>query len=184
MSVVRAYPYGVTVTVSGHELTQSHDCATVGCDQEAAVQLGSLWYCRTHAGPIPKDAAQTSSANGSTVADRRALARRLREEGHTHRAIAERLDVSTSTVSNYLNGTGKPTGGVLSASGPSVKGSGHQETPANGETVRGSFEFRARRAGRAGPPARCGASRLRARPPGARGGGQALGRSGRQTRER
>jgi hypothetical protein len=58
--------------------------------------------------------------------------------------IAAELGVSLSTVGNYLNGSGKATGDRLSASGPSVKGSGHGETPANGETVRGqSFEFRA-----------------------------------------
>jgi hypothetical protein len=110
----------VTVTVSGHDLTQSHDCATAGCDKEAAVQLGSLFYCRHHAGPIPKDATRGSSTNGSTAADRRELARRLRD------------------------GTGKAAGARLSASGPSVKGSGHGETPANGGPVLGaSFEFRA-----------------------------------------
>lgn len=73
----------MTVTVSGHDLTQSHDCATVGCDQEATVQLGSLSYCRHHAGPIPKDAGKTSSTNGTNPADRRELARRLREQGST-----------------------------------------------------------------------------------------------------
>jgi hypothetical protein len=67
----------------------------------------------------------------------------LREQGHTRTAIAGQLGVSLSTVGNYLNGSGKVTGGHLSASGPAVKGSGHGETPANGEAVRGSFEFRA-----------------------------------------
>jgi Homeodomain-like domain len=134
----------VTVTVSGHDLTQSHDCATAGCDKEAAVQLGSLFYCRHHAGPIPKDATRGSSTNGSTAADRRELARRLRDQGHTRTAIAAELGVSLSTVGNYLNGTGKAAGARLSASGPSVKGSGHGETPANGGPVLGaSFEFRA-----------------------------------------
>jgi transcriptional regulator with XRE-family HTH domain len=134
---------GVTVVVSGYDLVQSHDCATVACDQEATVQLGSLWYCRHHVGPIPKNAARGSSTNGSTAANRWELARRLRERGSTRPEIAAELGVSLSTVGNYLNGSGKPTGARLSASGTSVKGSGHRETPANGEAVRGSFEFRA-----------------------------------------
>jgi transcriptional regulator with XRE-family HTH domain len=117
---------GVTVTVSGHDLVQSHDCATQGCDEEATVQLGSLWYCRHHAGPIPKDtaredvrnavtnfgsskessqAAKVPSTNGATPADRRELARRLRDQGATRTAIAQELGVSLSTVGNYLNGT-------------------------------------------------------------------------------
>jgi DNA-binding CsgD family transcriptional regulator len=94
--------------------------------------------------PDTQERAQTSSTNGTTPADRRELARRLREQGATRRAIAAELGVSLSTVGNYLNGSGKATGGRLSASGPEGKGSGHRETPANGGPVRGqSFEFRA-----------------------------------------
>jgi transcriptional regulator with XRE-family HTH domain len=77
------------------------------------------------------------------VGARRELARKLRDQGLTHQAIAERLDVSTSTVGNYLNGSGKAIGARLSAPEPAGKGSGHRETPANGRAVRGSFEFRA-----------------------------------------
>jgi hypothetical protein len=138
-----AYAPCVSVVTSGHELTASHDCATVGCPDEAAVQLGSLWYCRHHAGPIPKDAGR-ASRNGSTAEERRELARKLREEGHTHRAIAEQLGVSLTSVGNYLTGTLKGTGARLRASEPAAQASGRRETRANGEAVRGqSFEFRA-----------------------------------------
>jgi hypothetical protein len=130
----------VTVVVSGHDLVQSHDCSTVSCDEEGTVQLGSLWYCRHHAGPIPKDAtsaellrrdAARASKNGSTPADRREVARRLRDQGLTHRAIAERLNVSTSTVGNYLNSTAPKSATLADLPEPAAKPNGQ------------SFEFRA-----------------------------------------
>jgi hypothetical protein len=33
-------------------------CRTDGCEEEATVRLGSLWYCRRHAGPVPASAAR------------------------------------------------------------------------------------------------------------------------------
>jgi hypothetical protein len=49
-----AYASPVTVVVNGHDLGQTRDCATGGCPDEATVQLGSLWYCDHHAGPVPR----------------------------------------------------------------------------------------------------------------------------------
>jgi len=43
-----------------------------------------------------------SEYSGGDINDRREHARRLREEGLTQKAIAEQLDVSQKTISNYL----------------------------------------------------------------------------------
>jgi transcriptional regulator with XRE-family HTH domain len=114
----------VAITVSGHELLEEHDCSTVACTDPGTIRLGSLWYCRHHAGPVPKDAARTPARtrNGTTPTERRRLARELHEQGLTRQAIASELNVSLSSVGNYLNG-GKPAEPepAVRADGPSLE---------------------------------------------------------------